>query len=262
MADNSSRGISVGGAPVTAANPVPVQAVAGTAAIGKLAANSGVDIGDVDVLTVNGVAPQFDDTDKLAVSLYGEDGAAGNTPVEVTSGGVVSVSLGSTAALADGSNLAVARVLMHGTGSSLHLGVAPFTYNDDDAKWYYARGNSEVALLASAARTATIASADQTNYNARGVLLFLSITAVPGGDTVRIDVLGKDPISGTYKNLLVGTPQAATGVYTAIVYPGAVDTDSQITDETALPLPRTWRAAVTHSAGTSFTYSLSAVYIV
>lgn len=32
---------------------------AGTAAIGKLAANSGVDIGDVDVLTVNGIAPAF-----------------------------------------------------------------------------------------------------------------------------------------------------------------------------------------------------------
>jgi len=32
---------------------------AGTNAIGKLAANSGVDIGDVDVLTINGVAPAF-----------------------------------------------------------------------------------------------------------------------------------------------------------------------------------------------------------
>jgi len=32
---------------------------AGANAIGKLAANSGVDIGDVDVLTVNGVAPSF-----------------------------------------------------------------------------------------------------------------------------------------------------------------------------------------------------------
>jgi len=32
---------------------------AGSAAIGKLAANSGVDIGDVDVTTINGVAPAF-----------------------------------------------------------------------------------------------------------------------------------------------------------------------------------------------------------
>lgn len=32
---------------------------AGTNAIGKLAANSGVDIGDVDVLTINGIAPAF-----------------------------------------------------------------------------------------------------------------------------------------------------------------------------------------------------------
>ena len=42
-------------------------------------ANDGVDIGDVDVATINTVAPQFDDTDKLAVSLYGKGAAAGDT---------------------------------------------------------------------------------------------------------------------------------------------------------------------------------------
>lgn len=47
----------------------------------KLAANSGVDIGDVDVATVGGVAPQFDDTDKVAVSLYGKATAAGDKAI-------------------------------------------------------------------------------------------------------------------------------------------------------------------------------------
>ncbi len=47
----------------------------------KLAANSGVDIGDVDVATVGGVAPQFDDTDKLAISLHGKVTAAGDTAI-------------------------------------------------------------------------------------------------------------------------------------------------------------------------------------
>jgi len=37
---------------VTAANPLPVVTAAGTATIGKLGANSGVDIGDVDVLSI------------------------------------------------------------------------------------------------------------------------------------------------------------------------------------------------------------------
>lgn len=47
---------------------------AGTSAIGKLAANNGVDIGDVGLNDV-----QLDDTDKLAVSLYGKGAAAGDT---------------------------------------------------------------------------------------------------------------------------------------------------------------------------------------
>ncbi len=37
---------------VSSANPLPVILKAGTAAIGKLAANSGVDIGDVDILSI------------------------------------------------------------------------------------------------------------------------------------------------------------------------------------------------------------------
>ncbi|MGH2604227.1 MAG: hypothetical protein ACRDJ9_33180, partial [Dehalococcoidia bacterium] len=43
------------------------------------------------------------------------------------------------------------------------------------------RGNSDVELLASAARTATTTSADQLNHNGRGVVLLLDVTANPGG---------------------------------------------------------------------------------
>ena len=58
-----------------------------------LAANSGVDIGDVDILTINSVAPQFDDTDKVAVSLYGKETAAGDTALVASKHGeLVSVS--------------------------------------------------------------------------------------------------------------------------------------------------------------------------
>lgn len=53
----------------SAANPLPTVLTAGTAAVGKLAANSGVDIGDVDVLTIAGVAPAFGDGAKGATVL-------------------------------------------------------------------------------------------------------------------------------------------------------------------------------------------------
>jgi len=81
------------------------QAVAGwPLSVLALAANTGVDIGDVDVtsisagdnnignvdvLTINAVAPQFDDTDKMAVSLYGSDAAAGDVALVVTDGGAI-----------------------------------------------------------------------------------------------------------------------------------------------------------------------------
>lgn len=55
----SNAGITSLDGKITACNTGAVVLAAGTAAFGKLAANSGVDIGDVDVLTINGVAPAF-----------------------------------------------------------------------------------------------------------------------------------------------------------------------------------------------------------
>ena len=45
----------------------------------------------VDVVTINTVAPQFDDTDKMAVSLYGKASAAGDKEVLVDASGHVQV---------------------------------------------------------------------------------------------------------------------------------------------------------------------------
>jgi len=47
--DNGAAGVA--GGPVTAGNPLPVVLETGADSIGKLAANSGVDIGDVDILS-------------------------------------------------------------------------------------------------------------------------------------------------------------------------------------------------------------------
>ena len=55
-ADND---VTITSGTVTAVTAITNALPAGTNAIGKLAANSGVDIGDVDVTTINGVAPAF-----------------------------------------------------------------------------------------------------------------------------------------------------------------------------------------------------------
>jgi len=138
----------------------------------------------------------------------------------------------------------------------------PHLYNE--TKWDRQRGNTEVTVLASAARTATGASAAQTNHNARGALLYIRVTAVSGtSPTLRIDPQSKDPISATHNSLTLSPNITATGSYQLACYPGAADTDGVIYNSTGLPLPRTWR--VQYAIGgtsPSFTFSVSALYVV
>ena len=55
--------------------------------------------------SIGGVVPQLDDTDKLAVSLYGNDAAAGDKPVNVSAAGDLEVDLVKISGVASG-NLA------------------------------------------------------------------------------------------------------------------------------------------------------------
>src|SRR5690242_4107854 len=59
------------------------------------------------------------------------------------------------------------------------------------------QGNTEGTLLAEAARTATTyAAAPLTNPSARGVTLWLNITAASGTGGLILRVRGYDPVSG------------------------------------------------------------------
>ncbi|SRR5579884_647578 len=125
------------------------------------------------------------------------------------------------------------------------------------------RGNQQGTLLASATRTANTASADQTNYNARGVLLFLNVTAASGTGGVRALVQAKDPISGSTQFLASATPafKTATGLYVYSVYPGA-PVGAFLEQATQAALPRTWSVLVQHGDASSYTYSLGFALIV
>jgi len=138
----------------------------------------------------------------------------------------------------------------------------------NNTSWDRWRNNTEVTVLPSAIRTATGNSADQTNYNAKGVIVFIRITAVSGtfatGEGLRVIIRGKDPVSG------VSVWLAATGVFTSvgtrtcICYPGATNVAGMgavyIND---IPLPRTWhvRYEIT-GTNPSFTFSVGASYVV
>lgn len=212
-----------------------------------------------DVELVAGVAPQMDDTDKLGVSVYGKGAAAGDTPLLLASGGQAQVVTGGTASAADAMAIDNVFQFQRATGSQHPVIVAPWRYNG--TTWDRLRNNVELTVLASAARTATTASADLVNYNARGVWCFLDITAVPGGDTVQLTLDFKDAASGLWQNIITDTAQSATSQRKFMVYPGIIDTGSKMSVISVLALPRIWRVRMVHSAASSFTYSVGACYI-
>ena len=127
------------------------------------------------------------------------------------------------------------------------------------------RGNTEATVFASAARTATANSADQTNYNARGVRLTLDVTAVTGaGATLDVKLQAKDTLSGAYVDIagaaftqktLAGGPVTDE----LIVYPGVAETANETVSDI---IPRVWRAVATIAGTTpSWTFSLGAAYV-
>jgi hypothetical protein len=122
------------------------------------------------------------------------------------------------------------------------------------------RGNTEGTALSSSARSATNNSADLTNYNAKGVVIYFNVSVVPGTDTVTLSVEGKDPVTGNYGVLFTATAIATT-IQPAryVLYPGA--SGAGPTGVLAIPIPRTWRIKITHSAGTSFTYAVGYSYV-
>lgn len=131
----------------------------------------------------------------------------------------------------------------------------------DGTSWQAQRANVEGTLLASAARTGTTIGAQQTNHNARGVLLLLDVTANPGGaETLSIQIRAYTPAAPAQPRSIFTTPTlftATNGIAAIYLYPGTVETVAATTFEVnGVPLPRSWDAAVLHSAGGSWTYSL------
>jgi hypothetical protein len=76
------------------------------------------------------------------------------------------------------------------------VGAVALMAQDGDGFWSRYRNNHEVTVLASAARTASVNSSDQTNFNARGVVVVVDITAGGGAGSLTVKLTGKDTLSG------------------------------------------------------------------
>jgi hypothetical protein len=138
-------------------------------------------------------------------------------------------------------------------------GVVP--YAADGSRW---RNNTEGVLLASAARTATTTASGPTNHNARGVVVFLNVTAASGTGGLQVTLRAVDPVSGASFQLNA-TPAAvvATGQYAYELYPGASGAAAgSVQQRTAAALPRRFELTVVHGDASSYTYSAGYALVV
>ena len=166
---------------------------------------------------------------------------------------------------ADGSTnfAATAQGNADGTGATLRgLLTRTFAQRYNESTWDRERGNTEITLLASAARTATLSSADQTNYNARGIIITIDVTSITDTPSITLAIQHRDSIGGNYETLfLTTTAITATGVQPFIVYPGVAAADEDVVEVVGYPLGRTWRITVTHADADSITYSVAGSYV-
>ena len=118
-----------------------------------------------------------------------------------------------------------------------------------------------LTLFASAVRTAYAESEVQVNERAVGAYILLDITGVPGaGETLQlfVDIFQPD---GSFTAIFQSAALSTTGLRKYLIYPGAVDDNSQLTSLTRLPLPRTWRIRMSPSASGNFTYAVGGYYL-
>lgn len=147
------------------------------------------------------------------------------------------------------------------------LRVASFSFLANGTDFDRERNNSNVTALASAARTATTTSASLVNYNWRGMLVAIDVTAVgaPAGTLTQLEVLA---LVGTTEVVLYTfnfADLAAIGTRHMLVYPGAfftapvdgLTTEGYSVDPVNGTVPRTFRIRVTHLDGNSITYSVT-----
>lgn len=120
------------------------------------------------------------------------------------------------------------------------------------------RGNLDNLTLITAVGTITTqVSPDQTNYNGRGVKVFVNMTQAASG-SVTFAIQAKDPVSGLYVTLLSSAPITTNGLTMYTIYPGIAPTANLSASDV---LPRTWRvqAFANNTNPTTFTVSASII---
>ena len=115
--------------------------------------------------------------------------------------------------------------------------------------------NREVTVLASAARTESVNSADQENPYARGAVITIDVTAATASPSVVFTVKGKSALGSDYYTILASAAITGTGQTVLRIYPGLTAAPNVTVSDV---LPRVWRVEAVHADADEITYSVSA----
>lgn len=119
-------------------------------------------------------------------------------------------------------------------------------------------GNREITVLASAARTASVNSADLSNPSARGAVIVIDATASAATPSVVFTVKGKSSLGSDYYTILTSVAITGTGTTVLRVYPGLTAAANATVNDV---LPLVWRVEAVAGDADSLTYSVSCNYI-
>lgn len=223
--------------------------------------DANLQVGDTDVSTSNlvpvgGAAADGASVAGNPVLISGQDGSNAQS-IRTSNAGVISIVHGASG---NDGTVDTGGFVIDQTSNSRILYVNTKTFNG--STWDRQRNNEEVTLLASAARTAQTDSTDQTNFNAKGIMIILDITIDAVSVGLTPSILMKDPVSG--KDVIIWTAAAAaTAVGTDIylIYPGVLAADFNGTEAVSIALPRTWVLRIAVADADEATYSVGASYI-
>jgi len=141
------------------------------------------------------------------------------------------------------------------TLDSLLVRSGGYLYNG--ATWDRARANTTQVALASAARTATTASEVILTGNAIAVAAWIYIATAPGGETLNLQIQGRNDISGNFLNIANGSTMSGADERVHVIGAGdGVDPSNSFQGGFNTGMFQAIRIRVWHSSSGSWTYSV------
>lgn len=176
------------------------------------------------------------------------------TPIPVSSTGSPQITMvGSTFTQVDGNSNGPN--VPSGSTGNLYTPVYPYMFNG--ATWDRKRGVIASSILTSAARTTTQTGADITNYNFRGLILFVNVTVNGAGGSITPSIDIKDSVSAAYQKIWTAAAAiTTTGLFTYVLGLDAA-APAGYTESVLRYIGRTFRTVITANNANAVTYSVS-----